>query len=177
MIRRHKPNIIGEVGAGHSTFFAMEASKKNWKGQMICRDSFLNRWVRAGSIIIKDKVENLGTDIFRMLKENDILFIDSRHTTKEAICHWEKILPILGKGVIIYRYDFTYLYDIYYGDQNVYWEPDVLLEYYRNNEALVEIIGSNSYMRFQSPQLINSLIKWYRWNQGWIPGSLWTRRK
>lgn len=178
MIRQHKPNLIIEIGSGHSTHFAMDALGMNQSGRIISIDPEPSKSLPKGIEHIKAKVQDVGTDIFAMLGENDILFIDSSHTTEEAVYHCEQILPILGKGVMVHHHDFTYPYEIYYEDDPVvFGEPDVLLKFYNANKDLFEISISASYTRFRNPRLINRLIKSYRWNPLRVPGSLWTRKK
>ena len=178
MIRQYKPNLITEIGSGHSTHFAMDAVKKNQKGHIISIDPEPRRSLPKSIEHIQAKVEDVSTGIFAALGENDILFIDSSHTAEEALYHCQQILPNLGKGVIIHHHDFTYPYEIYYlGDPVAFGEPDVLLEFYNTNTDLFEIVVSASYVRFRNPQLVNRLIKSYRWNPLRVPGSLWTRKK
>ena len=178
MIREYKPNLIIEIGSGHSTHFAMAAITKNKKGQIISIDPEPRRSLPKSVEHIQAKVEDVSTDIIAALGENDILFIDSSHTTEEALYHCRRILPNLSKGAIVHHHDFTYPYEIYFrSDPVVFGEPDVLLEFYNANKDSFEIVVSPSYVRFRNPQLINRLIKSYRWNPLRVPGSLWTRKK
>ncbi len=178
MIRQYKPNLIIEIGSGHSTHFAVDAVKKNQKGHIISIDPEPRRSLPNSVKHIQAKVEDVSADIFAALGENDILFIDSSHTAEEALYHCRQILPNLGKGVIVHHHDFTYPYGIYYQDDPVaFGEPDVLLEFYSANTDLFEIIVSASYVRFRNPQLVNRLIRSYRWNPLRVPGSLWTGKK
>ena len=178
MIRQYSPNLIIEIGSGHSTHFAMDAVKKNQKGHIISVDPAPRRSLPRSVEHIQAKVEDVSTDVFAALGENDILFIDSSHTTEEALYHCQQILPNLSKGVLVHHHDFTYPYETYYQDAPLaFGEPDVLLEFYNANKDLFEILIGASYVRFRNPQLVNRLIKSYRWNPLRVPGSLWTRKR
>jgi len=178
MIRQHKPSRIIEIGSGYSTHFAIDALRMNQTGQITCIDPEPRRSLPKGVTHIEAKVEEVGTDVFADLGENDILFVDSSHTTEEAIYHCQQILPHLGKGVIVHHHDFTFPYDIHYGDDPVVFdEPGVLLEFYSANRDSFEVLVCASYVRFRNPDLVNRLIESYRWNPLRVPGSLWTRKK
>ena len=177
MIRRYRPNLIIEVGSGHSTHFAMDAVKKNGTGHIISIDPEPRRKLPKGVEHIQSKVEDVDKNLFKRLVENDILFIDSSHTTKEAEYHVEEILPNLKKGVIIHHHDFLFPYAIYYhNDPTVFGEPDVLLNFYWRNAELWEVIVSASYVRYKNSELVRRLVNSYSWNPTRLPGSLWTRK-
>jgi len=178
MVRRYNPHLIIEIGSGHSTHFATDAIRVNKTGHIISIDPEPRRSLPKSVEHIRAKAEDISTDIFATLGENDILFIDSSHTTEEARYHCQQILPNLGRGVIVHHHDFTYPYDIYYLDDPVaFAEPDVLLDFYTANKDSFEIVVSASYVRFRNPDLVNRLIRSYRWNPRRVPGSLWVRKK
>ena len=178
VIRHYKPNLIIEIGSGHSTHFAKDAIKANNKGKIICIDPLPRRSLPCGVKHLRAKIEDVNVGFFSALKKNDILFIDSSHTTQEARYHCRRILPNLKKDVLVHHHDFAYPYRAYYRDDPVaFGEPDVLLEFYNRNQDLFEVLFSTSFVRFRNPALINRLIKSYRWNPLRIPGSLWVRKK
>lgn len=177
MIRRYRPNLIIEVGSGHSTLFAMDAVKKNGMGHIISIDPEPRRKLPKTVEHIQSKVEDIDVNLFKGLAENDILFIDSSHTSEEAKYHVEEILPNLRKGVIIHHHDFLYPYAIYYQDNpTIFGEPDALLNFYWRNKELYEIIVCASYVRYKCSESVRILIKSYSWNPTRSPGSLWTRK-
>lgn len=178
VIRRYKPNLIIEIGSGHSTHFAADALKENQTGQIISIDPEPRRTLPLSVDHIRAKVQNVRANIFADLRENGILFIDSSHSTDEARYHCKQILPKLRKGVIIHHHDFTFPYAIYYGDNPaVFGEPDVLLDFYTTHKDSFEVLICASYVRFRNPALVNQLIRSYRWNPLRIPGSLWVRKR
>lgn len=178
IIRYYRPRTIVEIGSGYSTFFAMDAVKANEDyGKVICIDPEPRRDLPENCEKIKAKVEDIDTDIFRNLKENDILFIDSSHTTEEAMYHTREILPILQKGVICHHHDFFFPFSIYFrNDKTLFKEPDLLLDFYRNNRNSFEVISSNSYIAYLDRSLLEELIKSYRYPTTIVPNSLWARK-
>lgn len=107
IIRKLKPNKIIEIGSGTSTIIADLAIKKNldnnklYKNKYIAIDPFPKKNIYKLHIdIIKDKVENIDLDIFKNLKDNDILFIDSSHIIRpdgDILFIFLEIFPILKK--------------------------------------------------------------------------------
>ncbi|MDX1373397.1 MAG: hypothetical protein R3321_13070, partial [Nitrososphaeraceae archaeon] len=86
MIRLYKPNVMIEIGSGNSTLMARNAINKNLSDsdnnycEHICIEPYEQPWLeKIGIKVIREKVENVGIEIFKQLKENDILFIDSSH--------------------------------------------------------------------------------------------------
>ncbi|MBN2143525.1 MAG: class I SAM-dependent methyltransferase [Candidatus Aureabacteria bacterium] len=178
IIRQYKPSLIVEIGSGHSTHFAADALKKNKTGRIISIDPEPRRSLPINVQHRQEKVEDVSTEIFLELKENDILFIDSSHTTEEARFHCREILPRLHEGVIIHHHDFTFPYDICYEDDPaVFGESQVLLDFYSVNRSDYEVLVCASYVRFLDPLLVRRLIKSYKWNPQRIPGSLWIKKK
>ena len=177
MIRRYRPNLIIEVGSGYSTYFALDAVKKNGVGHIISIDPEPRRSLPKVIEHIQSKVEDVDKNLFKRLFENDVLFIDSSHTTKEAEYHVDEILPNLRKGVIIHHHDFLFPYAIYYrNDPTIFGEPDVLLNFYWRNKQLYDVIVCASYVRYKNLKLIRRLVNSYRWDPTRLPGSFWIRK-
>jgi cephalosporin hydroxylase len=178
MIRHFKPNLVIEIGSGHSTHFAADAIKENGSGYIICIDPKPRRSLPQSAEYIRARVQDVNTNIFSKLCANDILFIDSSHTTEEAVYHCQHILPGLQQGVLIHHHDVVYPYAIYRNnDPVVFGEPDVVLQFYRTHRESYEIVTSSPYVVFQDPQLIARLIKSHRWVPVRRGGSLWTRKQ
>jgi hypothetical protein len=177
MIRKHQPRLIIEVGSGHSTFFALDALRKNGCGRIVCIDPEPLREPPRGVEHIRARVEDVAPSVFDELAAGDILFIDSSHTTEECRYHVDHILPRLCSGVITHHHDVTYPYAIYYqGDRQAFGEPDVLLDYYAAHQDVYELLCSTSYARFRWPARWQALVRSYRWNPTRSPGSLWAKK-
>jgi hypothetical protein len=178
MIRSYRPNLIIEIGSGHSTHFGMDAVNVNQTGRMISIDPAPRIKLPKGVAHIQAKVQEVDVDVFTELREGDILFIDSSHTTEEALYHCEQILPNIHSGVIIHHHDFYWPYRAYHEDDPItYGEPDVVLRFYSDNRESFEVIACASYVRYKNLELVNRLVRSYKWNLRKIPGSLWTKTK
>lgn len=177
VIRKHKPNLIIEVGSGHSTFFALDAVKKNGSGKIVCVDPSPFRQVPDGVQYIKSRVEDVAMGFFKQLNKNDILFFDSSHRTEEAEYHFRKILPNLNTGVVIHHHDFAYPWEIYYhNDPRKYGEPDLILDFYNRHQDNFKVLCSASYAQYKNFELVQRLIKSRKWCPEMVPLSLWIRK-
>ncbi|HEY5600465.1 MAG TPA: class I SAM-dependent methyltransferase [Patescibacteria group bacterium] len=166
VIRKYKPDLIIEIGSGHSTHLAVKALKKNRKGKVIVIDPSPQRDLPEVDHI-KGKVENADLKIFRQLKKNDILFIDSSHTAKEANYHIKKILPNLKSGVLVHHHDIFYPYKAKYGEEKV------ILNYYSKSNIYVVLLGS-SWMHYYAREKILKLVPSFKYNLNRTSGSVWT---
>ncbi len=178
IIRKHRPKLVIEVGSGHSTLFARDAVEKNGHGRIMCIDPEPLRKPPRGTEHLKARVEQIDWKVFAELEAGDILFVDSSHTTEEARYHVEHILPKLNKGVLVHHHDITYPFAIYWrGDRQLYGEPDVLLDFYKKNQASYEVLISTSYIRYREPERWSRLVPSYWWNPTRTPGSLWSVKR
>ena len=178
IIRKYQPKLIIEIGSGHSTCFALDAIKRNKRGSIISITLEPRRKLPKSVKCIQSKVEVVDTDIFEQLSENDILFIDSSHTTEEAIYHTKEILPILNSGVIIHHHDILYPYNVYYkNDPKMFAEPDVILNFYLVNKDTYKIITSTSYVLYMNLEFVKGLVRSFNWNLKRRPGSLWVMKR
>ena len=178
VIRHFKPNLVIEVGSGHSTHFAMDAIRRNRSGHIVSIDPSPRRPLPREVEHIQSRVEDVGQDLFAELSANDILFIDSSHRTAEASFHCHNILPHLDEGVLIHHHDFVYPYAVYFENDAVsFGEPDVLLEFYSANRRTFDILVCASYVTFGKPSMVTRLVKSYKLDLSRRGGSLWTRKK
>jgi len=160
IIRKFKPDIIIEIGTGNSALFALEAMKRNKKGGILAIDPEPRIKLPKDIKHIKLKVEEVPLDIFYKLGENDILFIDSSHTTAEASYHVKRILPILKSGVLIHHHDILFPYDIYFGgDKQRFGEQDVILDFYLANMDNYQIMTSTAFVCHLDLAKVKELVR------------------
>lgn len=177
IIRKFKPEIIIEIGTGNSALFALEAMKRNKKGRILTIDPEPRIKLPKGIKQIKLKVEEVPLSLFYELGENDILFIDSSHTTVEASYHVKHVFPILKSGVLIHHHDILFPYDIYFGDDKQrFAEQDVLLDFYLANKDIYQIITSAAFVCHLEFEKVKKIIKTFEHNLFRRPGSLWTKK-
>jgi hypothetical protein len=127
MLERFRPRRIVEIGSGGSTQLAW------WWGVKRKRHVDITSIDPAPRTVIPDmtrwiatRVEDARIELFEELERDDILFIDSSHTTSEALYHVESILPRLKAGVVVHHHDIYYPYDVH----SDFGEQRVVLDYY-----------------------------------------------
>jgi len=176
VIRTLRPQRIIEVGAGHSTAFALEALHRNGRGEVTCIDPSPLYALPKGAHHVRSRIEDVDLALFDSLCGGDILFIDSSHTSEEAHYHVEKILPRLASGVLIEHHDFLYPYASPWGERGMD-EQGVLLDFYSRHSDDFEILMGNAFLVKDQLRLVRQLVHAYRWVPVLIPGSLWARRR
>lgn len=187
MIRLFKPKKIIEIGSGSSTLMASNAINKNIlesihnKCEHICIEPYEQKWLEEiGVKVIREKVEDVGLDIFKTLNGNDILFIDSSHIIRpqgDVLFEYLELLPSLNKGVIIHIHDvFTprdYL-DEWFGEN--FWNEQYLLEAFLTNNKEFRIIGATNYLSYKYNEIFSSKCPIYKTQNGREPGSFYIVR-
>jgi predicted O-methyltransferase YrrM len=112
LVRARRPNLIIEVGSGHSTRFAAQALLDGkTEGKIIAIDPA----PRADISKISDRVEvrletvqSTPLTLFQHLKAGDILFIDSSHILmpgSDVDVLMNRVLPFLPNGILIHIHD------------------------------------------------------------------------
>lgn len=177
VLRTYRPECVVEVGGGTSSWFSREALRRNGAGEVVVIDPRPHVRLPRDVTSHRLRVEDADPGLFAQLGADDVLFIDSSHTTGEARYHVREILPRLARGVLVHHHDILFPYDRYYlDDPGTYGEPDVVLEFYEQNRDIYEVLVGAAYVRYRSPGLLTDLVDSYRWQPSRIPGSLWSRR-
>lgn len=184
MIRLYNPKNIIEIGSGSSTLMAQNAIKKNNSVipnlicDHICIEPYEQKWLEEiGVKVIREKVENVGLDIFKKLNCNDILFIDSSHIIRpqgDVLFEYLEILPSLNKGVIIHIHDIfsprDYLEE-WFGDR--LWNEQYLLEAFLSFNKEFRIIGATNYLSHKYNEQFSSKCPVFKVQKNREPGSFY----
>jgi predicted O-methyltransferase YrrM len=168
MIRKFKPSRVIEIGCGFSTLM-MQAAIRHNKGlddsyscRHICIEPYEFDWLEKLDIeIIRKKVEDLPIDFFKLLEENDILFIDSSHIIRpqgDVLFEYLQVLPIINKGVLVHIHDiFTpndYLEPWIY-QLNRFWNEQYLLEAFLSMNPHFHILAAVNYLHHNHKELLS----------------------
>ncbi|KKQ18765.1 MAG: hypothetical protein US31_C0002G0110 [Berkelbacteria bacterium GW2011_GWA1_36_9] len=164
MIREFKPHRIFEIGSGNSSQVIFQAIRTNQKENQINKTSYtiidpypgryvINREVKYNRLI-KKRVELMNPVIFNELGKNDILFIDSSHTSKigsDVNFLYLDILPRLRPGVIIHIHDINlpYEYSKNYATSECFrqfWNEQYLLQSFLTYNHNFEILLAMGYI-------------------------------
>ena len=116
MIRRFKPQLIYEIGAGFSTLVAAMAACANLAEGCATRLVSFDPYAVApapGAVpglgeLRPVAAQDIPTADFQSLQAGDILFIDSSHTVKiggDVVHLLTEVLPSLASGVIVHLHD------------------------------------------------------------------------
>jgi hypothetical protein len=185
MIRHAKPNKIIEAGSGFSSCVTLDTNELFFGNRIECTfidpyPELLKSLVKPGdSIKITGSVlQDVPLCLFRELKENDILFIDSTHVSKigsdvNYIIH--EILPCLDDGVYVHFHDIFYNFE--YPKEWILegraWNEQYILRAFLECNDSFKIILFNTYLEyFYKEKLIDDFPLVFK-NTG---GSLWIRK-
>lgn len=182
LLRRTRPHRIIEVGGGNSTWFAACATSENdiTVTHTVVAPELRTSRLPRGVLHVVSKVEDFPVERFEALEANDILFIDSSHTTAEALYHVREILPRLQSGVIVHHHDIYYPYTIpsYLQPSSEFGENDVVLQFYQEQSESFHILAGLAFARscMRNEELVK-LVPSMQWNLAYYPGALWARKK
>ena len=189
IIRKFKPNKIIEVGSGFSTKMMLNSINKNkdedsnYNCELTCIEPFEYKQLEGLPItLLKEKVESLDIKIFKKLKNNDILFIDSSHIIRpqgDVLFEIHRILPELNPGVLIHFHDIFTPRD--YPDDWIYkehllWNEQYFLETFLSFNDRFEVIGSLNYLKHNYWELLSSKCPILSKEKNREPGSFWIRK-
>jgi predicted O-methyltransferase YrrM len=190
MIRQYRPKNIIEIGSGYSTVIMAKAIEKNIEEyhercSLTSIDPYPKDFIKnmpSFFKLIRDNVQNVDTDKFNILKNDDILFIDSSHVLKtgsDVQYEYLRLLPKINNGVIIHAHDIffpaEYPKDWILKNKLFFNEQYILHAFLLFNEEF-EILWAGSHMHLKFPKLLENSFKSYSKEKSW-PGSFWIRRK
>ena len=189
IIRKFKPNRIIEIGSGFSTKMMLNSINRNrdedgnYNCELTCIEPFAYKQIEGlPTTLFKEKVESLDIKIFKELKKDDILFIDSSHIIKpqgDVLFEIQYVLPQLNPGVLIHFHDIFTPRD--YLDEWVYkehylWNEQYLLESFLSCNDRFEVIGSLNYLKHNYWDLLSSKCPILSKEKNAEPGSFWIRK-
>ena len=145
-IRLLKPKCYIEIGCGSTSIISSSALAMNHAEGFPCIAKYIEPYPSKnlldaklhGELII-DKLENICSNMFSELHENDILFIDSSHvlrTGSDVEHEYINIIPKLNAGVVVHIHDIFTPY---------YYPKEWLLSEFGgfNEQFLVELLLTN----------------------------------
>jgi len=166
MMAKHAPRTVIEVGSGSSSACMIDASETHGlKTKFVfiepepqyCLDKVLKKedYKNAGVTLIREKVQKVLPEEFKILEKNDILFIDSSHVSKpgsDVNYLLTEILPTLNKGVIIHFHDIYYPFEYtkeYLLELKLLWSEVYSLHNFLLFNSSFKILFFSDYMRLK----------------------------
>jgi len=184
MIRETKPRRYLEVGSGVSTYYCSLAAERNLKDgyplEIRCIEPFPYDRLRSipGIDIMKIEVQDVPTELFMQLEDNDVLFMDSSHalTIDGDIPYLLlEVLPCIRKGVLIHIHDIAFPYNIPYPAEYwvlgrherapywpMYWNEAMALQAFLAFNSAFEIEMSAPMIRFHDESFLVSIVPNYK---------------
>lgn len=187
MMRMFLPKRIIEVGSGFSSALMIDVNERFFKNNIDITliepyterlDSLLRKSDYKKVVIHRQNIQEVDTSIFKELKANDFLFIDSTHISKvnsDVNKLIFDVLPLLKKGVIIHIHDVFYPFEypkewIY---QGIFFNEDYLLRAFLAYNKTFKIILFSDYLwKMHEKELIHNLPLYAKMGGG----SLWLKK-
>ena len=189
IIRKFKPKRIIEVGSGNSSKVIAAAVKANKIDDIeyTCEYTIIDPYTEVdvslfpkGTNIHKEPVETMAFDMFKLLCENDLLFIDSSHVCKigsDVNYLFLDILPLLSKGVFVHIHDISLPYEygkVYATNKHfrMFWTEAYLLQAFLAFNNAFEVYLPMQYIMKRYPEQLQEFFP--KGNAGSV--SFWIRK-
>jgi len=182
MIRTRKPRTIVELGGGWQTRIAQMACEKNGMGRIVCVDPEPGEFLRAiqGIDLRQRRIQDLETGFLQgLLRDGDILSVDSTHTVKhdsDCLHIYLRLLPAVTADISVQVHD-IFLPDTLPLDRmrdiQVFWNEQYLLYAYMSLNPRTKIIYGSRYHRLNNPDLLQKFMHG-RYHIGGV--SLWFKQ-
>jgi len=187
MIRKAKPKQIIEVGSGYSSCVMMDTNEIFFGDDI--KITFIEPYPNLLFSLMKQKdkrkyetipsnLQEIDLEKFDLLKENDILFIDSTHVSKinsDVNYIFFEILPKLNKGVHIHFHDIFYPFE--YPKEWIYegraWNEIYLLRAFLQYNNSFKITFFNTFLEYFHKDKFEKDMPLCLRNIG---GSLWIKK-
>jgi predicted O-methyltransferase YrrM len=168
MIRLFSPKRIIEIGSGFSSALMLDVDEIFFKNQLEFTfiepypdrlHSLITNKDKQRSRILEKSVQQVPPAIFRSLRENDILFIDSSHVAKthsDVLHILFNILPLLRKEVLIHFHDilWPFEYPRIWLEHGRAWNEAYFIRAFMQYNKSFEILYFNSFMEFHHKDLL-----------------------
>jgi hypothetical protein len=192
IMRHFKPARIVEVGSGFSSALMLDVNEIFFNEEIHFNfiDPYPDRLyslLRKTDIeqynIIAEKVQNVDMGIFKNLKENDILFIDSSHVSKigsDVNFLLFDVLPNLKSGVLIHFHDIFYNFEYpkYWAvTKHWAWNENYLLRAFLQYNQQFKIILFNTFLENQHHEWFTKYMPLCIKKENSFHGSIWLLKK
>lgn len=186
IVRHYKPKKIIEVGSGYSSAAMLDINELFFNSSINMTfiepyPEILKGLVKAEDrfALIKTGVQETNIETFKLLEENDILFIDSTHVAKtnsDVLYELFTILPSLKKGVKIHFHDIFYPFEYpkeWVIDQKRNWNEIYFLRAFLMYNTNFKIIAMNTYLEYTFEDWFKENMPLCMINKG---GSIWLEK-
>jgi hypothetical protein len=189
-IRAFKPNTVMEIGCGQSSVVTQLAIRKNkiedttYAPSHICFEPFHNGWLdKIGVDLRSKKIEDVDLEIFRDLRANDVVFIDSTHVLRpdgDVEHELLRILPILPAGVLVHIHDIFTPWNYskkFLREDRRFWTEQYMLEAFLSFNSQYEVMLALHDMHRRAEPTLYDAFPILATLPNANPGSFWIRRR
>jgi hypothetical protein len=174
VVYTRRPRRIIQVGAGASTWIALEAAKDAGYGvQITCVDpyptDFLQQLSADNRITLRHApVQEVAIDELTDLGPGDIFFVDSTHTVSigsDVNYVILEVFPRLPKGSLVHLHDITMPYDyspLALSSDLFFWMESVLLHAFLIDNPRFEMRLGCAMLHEAAPEEVQRVIPTYR---------------
>jgi hypothetical protein len=180
-IRHLKPRSVVEVGSGFSTLVALEARERNGAGEVHCIEPYPPRWLEGDRRITLHAVraQEIQAEFLNdLLRDGDILFIDSTHTVKtgsDCLHLYLRVLPRIRRNIHVHVHDVFLPFAMpkdWLVKHHFYWTEQYLLMAFLLDNSKATVVYGSAYNAHVNREAMERLMR------GRFPvhgGSLWFR--
>ena len=161
MIRHLKPGRIIEIGSGFSSCVTLDTNELFFDSSI--KTTFIEPYPDLLMSLIKEndkneikiipqRLQDVGLDLFKELRANDILFIDSTHVSKinsDVNRIFFEILPVLSSGIYIQFHDIFFPFE--YSKAWIYegraWNEAYMLRSFLQYNDQFSVVLMNTFIR------------------------------
>jgi predicted O-methyltransferase YrrM len=188
LMRHYRPNHMIEVGCGFSTLISTRINREYFDSRinLTCIEPyprpFLSNGIAGMTGLRVEKIQEVSLSLFDVLKENDILFIDTSHTVKtggDVTWIFHEILPRLAPGVVIHIHDFFLPgeYPELWVMEGWGWNETYLVQSFLTFNNAFEIIWGTQYMLINHADDVLEAFPDFKRYLAMGGASLWIRRR
>jgi predicted O-methyltransferase YrrM len=185
LVRLLQPRRVLEVGSGYSTQIASLAALRNGGTSITCIDPRPRSDV-AGLPCLDEhvalEVQEVGHERFDALGRDDILFVDSSHTSRigsDVNILVLELLPRLAPGVVVHVHDVFLPWEYprpWVVDQQHFWSEQYLVAAFLSGNADWEVLFPGHFMARRRPGDVNRVLGGDEASRA-AGSSLWLRRR
>lgn len=166
-IRLTKPKRIVEIGSGFSTLVASAAIGANGFGEIHCVEPFPRpflKGIRHVTEVVEQPVQSIDVSWFnKLLRDDDMLFVDSTHTVKigsDCLHIYLRLLPALKHRLLVHVHDIflpAALPQEWALDLHIYWTEQYLLLAYLLDNPKVRVLFGSKYHLLLNPEILRGM--------------------
>jgi hypothetical protein len=173
-MRAKCPPTVIEIGSGVSTACMLHAIRLNVEEgrpgtRMICVEPYPKPGFSGveGITHIRDLAQAVPLQVFRALREGDMLFVDSSHAVKtgsDTVRLFLEVIPSLPPGIFVHIHDITlpYLYHPDVLSNYMGWQETALLLALLTHNQRLSVLACQSALHHDRRQALAEVLSDYR---------------